>query len=42
MKILESIFDLDKAELFCDLKLKFETATQIAKSTGINKGHFPY
>ena len=34
LKILESIFEPDEAELFCDLKLKFETAAQIAKRTG--------
>lgn len=34
IKILKAIFESDEAELFCDLKLKFETPPQIAKRTG--------
>lgn len=34
IKLLKRIFDPDEAELFCDLKLKFETAGQIAQRTG--------
>ena len=34
IKILKRIFQPDEAELFCDLKLTFETAEQIAKRTG--------
>lgn len=33
-KILKRIFEPDQAELFCDLRLSFETAEQIAKRTG--------
>ncbi len=34
IKILKKVFTPDEAELFCDLKLKPETADQIAKRTG--------
>lgn len=34
IKMLKKIFDPDQAELFCDLKLTFETAQQIAERTG--------
>ena len=34
IKLLEKIFDPDQAELFCDLRLQFETAQQIAERTG--------
>jgi electron transport complex protein RnfB len=34
IKLLKKIFDPQDAELFCDLKLTFETADQIAKRTG--------
>lgn len=34
IKLLKKIFDPDEAELFCDLKLSFETAEQIAQRTG--------
>ena len=34
IKILKKCFSPDEAELFCDLKLKFETAEQIAARTG--------
>ncbi len=34
LKLLKRIFDPDQAELFCDLKLSFETAQQIAERTG--------
>jgi len=34
IKLLKKIFDPDQAELFCDLKLTFETAEQIAARTG--------
>lgn len=34
IKLLEKIFEPREAELFCDLKLNFETADQIARRTG--------
>jgi NAD-dependent dihydropyrimidine dehydrogenase PreA subunit len=34
IRLLRRIFDPDEAELFCDLKLSFETAEQIAERTG--------
>jgi Pyruvate/2-oxoacid:ferredoxin oxidoreductase delta subunit len=34
IKLLEKIFTPDQAELFCDLRLQFETAEQIAERTG--------
>ena len=34
IRLLKRIFDPDEAELFCDLKLSFETAEQIAERTG--------
>jgi NAD-dependent dihydropyrimidine dehydrogenase PreA subunit len=34
IRLLKKIFQPDEAELFCDLKLKFETAKKIAKRTG--------
>ena len=34
IRLLERIFDPDEADLFCDLKLTFETAEQIAERTG--------
>jgi Na+-translocating ferredoxin:NAD+ oxidoreductase subunit B len=34
IKLLKKIFDPDQAELFCDLKLIFETSQQIAERTG--------
>ncbi len=34
IKLLKKIFDPDEAELFCDLRLSFETAEQIAERTG--------
>ncbi|HYQ59933.1 MAG TPA: hypothetical protein VEP29_02705, partial [Desulfatiglandales bacterium] len=34
IKLLKRIFQPDEAELFCDLKLKLETAKKIAKRTG--------
>jgi Pyruvate/2-oxoacid:ferredoxin oxidoreductase delta subunit len=34
IKLLEKIFDPDQAELFCDLRLQFESAEQIAERTG--------
>jgi electron transport complex protein RnfB len=34
IKLLKKIFSPDEAELFCDLKLSFETAEQIAERTG--------
>ena len=34
IKLLKRIFDPEDAELFCDLKLTFETADQIAQRTG--------
>jgi len=34
IKLLKKIFDPEQAELFCDLKLTFETAQQIAERTG--------
>jgi Na+-translocating ferredoxin:NAD+ oxidoreductase RNF subunit RnfB len=34
IKILKKIFDPDEAELFCDLRLSFETAKQISERTG--------
>ncbi len=37
IKILKKIFTPEEAELFCDLKLKFETVDQIAERTGKDK-----
>ncbi|GAB6888709.1 4Fe-4S binding protein [Desulfothermus okinawensis JCM 13304] len=37
IKILKKIFEPDEAELFCKLKLKFETVDDIAKRTGMEK-----
>ncbi|OQX61559.1 MAG: 4Fe-4S ferredoxin [Desulfococcus sp. 4484_241] len=34
IKLLKKMFEPDEAELFCDLKLKFETVDDIAKRTG--------
>ncbi|MFW6333981.1 MAG: 4Fe-4S ferredoxin, partial [Desulfosalsimonas sp.] len=34
IRLLEKIFEPDEAELFCELKLTFETAEQIAERTG--------
>jgi electron transport complex protein RnfB len=34
IKILKKIFDPEQADLFCDLRLTFETPEQIAKRTG--------
>jgi len=34
IKLLKKVFDPDEAELFCDLRLTFETPEQIAKRTG--------
>ncbi len=34
IKLLKKIFDPDEAELFCDLKLRFETPEQISQRTG--------
>ena len=34
IKLLEKIFDPDQAELFCELRLAFESAEQIAERTG--------
>lgn len=34
IKILKKIFEPDQAELFCDLRLSFETAEQVAERTG--------
>lgn len=34
LKLLEKIFTPEDADLFCDLRLSFETAEQIAKRTG--------
>jgi NAD-dependent dihydropyrimidine dehydrogenase PreA subunit len=34
IKLLKRIFEPDQAELFCDLRLAFETAEQIAERTG--------
>ena len=34
IRLLERIFDPDQAELFCDLRLVFESAEQIAERTG--------
>jgi len=34
IKLLKRIFNPDEAELFCDLKLKFETAEQVSERTG--------
>jgi len=34
LRLLEKIFAPDQAELFCDLRLQFETADQIAERTG--------
>lgn len=36
IKILKKIFDPEEAELFCDLKLTFETSSQIAERTGLS------
>ena len=37
LKILKKIFTPEEAELFCELKLKFETVDQIAERTGKDK-----
>ena len=34
IKLLEKIFEPDQAELFCELRLAFESAEQIAERTG--------
>ena len=34
IRLLKKIFDPDQAELFCDLRLVFETAEQVAERTG--------
>ena len=34
IKLLKKIFDPDEAELFCDLRLSFETPEQIAGRSG--------
>ncbi len=34
IRLLKKIFEPDEAELFCDLRLSFETAAQIAERTG--------
>lgn len=34
IKLLKKVFEPDEAELFCDLRLTFETAEQISKRTG--------
>ncbi len=34
IRLLKKVFEPDEAELFCDLRLKFETADQIARRTG--------
>jgi electron transport complex protein RnfB len=34
IKLLKKIFEPDEAELFCDLRLEFETAKQIAERSG--------
>ena len=34
IKLLEKIFEPDQADLFCDLRLQFESAEQIAERTG--------
>jgi Fe-S-cluster-containing hydrogenase component 2 len=34
IRLLERIFEPDQAELFCDLRLAFETAEQVAERTG--------
>ncbi len=34
IKLLKKIFAPDQADLFCDLRLKFETAEQVAERTG--------
>ncbi len=34
IRLLKKVFEPDEAELFCDLRLKFETAGQIARRTG--------
>ena len=34
IKILEKIFTPEEADLFCDLRLTYETAAQIASRTG--------
>ena len=34
IKILEKIFTPEEADLFCDLRLSYETAEQIANRTG--------
>ncbi|MBK5102452.1 MAG: 4Fe-4S ferredoxin, partial [Desulfobacteraceae bacterium] len=34
IKLLKKIFQPEQAELFCDLRLTFEAAEQIAKRTG--------
>lgn len=34
MKILKKIFEPDEAELFCDMRMSFETAIQVSSRTG--------
>ncbi len=34
LKLLKRIFEPEQAELFCDLRLAFESAQQIAERTG--------
>ncbi len=34
LKLLKKIFTPDQADLFCDMRLSFETAEQVAKRTG--------
>jgi len=34
LKLLKKIFTPDQADLFCDLRLQFESAEQIAERTG--------
>ena len=34
MQLLKKVFAPDEAELFCDLRLSFETAAQVAERTG--------
>ena len=35
IRLLQNIFDPEEAEVFCNLKLNFETAEQIAERTGL-------
>ena len=34
LQLLKKVFKPDEAELFCDLRLSFETAEQVAERTG--------